>query len=120
MLYIMEQRGRAAPPSGDDGPDDGVVTPAAVGSRARDHLANERTYLAWVRTAAAVMALGLAIAGFGRSTTATSLAAGAILVVTGVAGVAYGTVRYRQVTADLDAGIFRTTGRSRSALVAST
>mmetsp|Transcript_70139 Transcript_70139/g.120456 ORF Transcript_70139/g.120456 Transcript_70139/m.120456 type:complete len:144 (+) Transcript_70139:622-1053(+) len=29
---------------------------------ARDHLANERTFLAWVRTAIAVAALGLAVA----------------------------------------------------------
>ena len=31
------------------------------GSTARDHLANERTLLAWVRTAVALLALGLAI-----------------------------------------------------------
>ena len=32
------------------------------GSRARDHLANERTFLAWLRTAATVMVLGLGVA----------------------------------------------------------
>jgi Domain of unknown function (DUF202) len=30
----------------------------------RDHLANERTYLAWLRTTASVIVLGLAIAKF--------------------------------------------------------
>lgn len=30
-------------------------------SRARDHMANERTHLAWLRTAANVMVVGLAI-----------------------------------------------------------
>ena len=35
------------------------------GNRARDHLANERTYLAWLRTAIGVLALGAAIARLG-------------------------------------------------------
>ncbi|CBN54906.1 MULTISPECIES: YidH family protein [Kamptonema] len=30
-------------------------------SRVRDHLANERTYLAWMRTAIALMGFGVAI-----------------------------------------------------------
>ena len=30
-----------------------------IGSVARDHLANERTFLAWVRTALAVIGLGV-------------------------------------------------------------
>lgn len=95
-------------------------TPSDRGSLARDHLANERTYLAWLRTAAAVMALGLAIAGFGSTTTVTSIVAGAILVVAGAVGVFYGTARYRQVTADLEAGRFRVGGRGQAAMVIST
>ena len=35
-----------------------------TGSTARDHLANERTLLAWVRTSIAMIALGIAIAKF--------------------------------------------------------
>lgn len=35
------------------------------GDTARDHLANERTLLAWLRTAVAVMALGFVVARFG-------------------------------------------------------
>jgi putative membrane protein len=38
-------------------------TPAP--SRARDHLANERTLLAWVRTSIAVIGLGFIVARFG-------------------------------------------------------
>ncbi len=34
------------------------------GSRARDHLANERTYLAWIRTALAVVTIGIAFHEF--------------------------------------------------------
>lgn len=93
--------------------------PSDLASQARDHLANERTYLAWLRTAIAVMALGLAIAGFASTTTVTSIVAGAILVVTGTVGVLYGTARYRQITADLIAGRFRVGGRSQAAVIAS-
>lgn len=38
---------------------------AQSGDLARDHLANERTLLAWLRTAVAVMALGFVVARFG-------------------------------------------------------
>lgn len=62
----------------------------------RDHLANERTFLAWLRTAANVMIVGLAIMKFGTGgdVTAASLAAGGILVVLGGVGVVYGLYRY--------------------------
>jgi uncharacterized membrane protein YidH (DUF202 family) len=45
---------------------DGDSIDENVGSRARDHLANERTYLAWVRTALGGIALGIALERFGR------------------------------------------------------
>jgi putative membrane protein len=64
----------------------------------RDHLANERTFLAWLRTAANVMIVGLAIAKFGTggSVTTASFTAGGILVVVGGLGVWYGLSRYNQ------------------------
>ena len=34
-------------------------------TRAREHLANERTLLAWIRTAIALMGLGFVVARFG-------------------------------------------------------
>ena len=86
---------------------------------ARDHLANERTYLAWLRTAAAVMALGLAVAGLAHRVSTPTAVAGGLLVVTGACGVAYGTVRYRRVTRALDSGNFVAGGRGPAALVAS-
>lgn len=86
---------------------------------ARDHLANERTYLAWLRTAAAVMALGLAVTGLVKEASALSAVAGVVLVLTGVAGVVYGTARYRQVTRELDSGVFVAGRRGRAALIAS-
>lgn len=86
---------------------------------ARDHLANERTYLAWLRTAAAVMALGLAVAGLAHKVTVASAIAGVILVATGAAGVGYGTVRYRRVTQELERGTYVVGARGRAAVTAS-
>jgi putative membrane protein len=86
---------------------------------ARDHLANERTYLAWLRTAAAVMALGLAVAGLAHRVSAPTAVAGVLLVITGACGVAYGTARYRRVTRELDSGRFVAGGRGPAALIAS-
>ena len=51
-------------------------------TRTRDLLANERTFLAWARTGAALMGLGVAIAKFGGQG-AQAIAAGTILVVVG-------------------------------------
>ncbi|WP_018636154.1 YidH family protein [Parafrankia elaeagni] len=89
-----------APAGGPGGP--------GAGSRARDHLANERTFLAWLRTSVNVMALGLAFAAFGDVTTAPSLAAGAILALLGGAGLWYATGRYRRVNREIDEGSFTT------------
>jgi inner membrane protein YidH len=68
-------------------------------SAVRDHLANERTQLAWLRTSANVVVVGLAVARFadGGDVTAASLVAGGVLILTGAVGVVYGTLRYRRV-----------------------
>jgi putative membrane protein len=71
-------------------------------SHTRDHLANERTYLAWLRTAANVMVLGLAIARLIGNGGTRSLAAGAILVTVGAAGLVYGALRYRRVNVEIE------------------
>jgi putative membrane protein len=74
-------------------------------SLVRDHLANERTFLAWLRTGAAGMSVGVGIARFveGGDDGHTVLA-GVILVVVGALGVAYGTVRYRRVARRIERG----------------
>src|SRR3954451_140227 len=66
----------------------------------RDHLANERTQLAWLRTSANVVVVGLAVARFadGGDVTAASLVAGGVLILTGAVGVVYGTLRTRRVS----------------------
>lgn len=72
----------------------------------RDHLANERTQLAWLRTGATVMVVGLGIARFGDAgeVTGASVAAGSGLVLAGAATIGYGTWRYRRLAAELSVG----------------
>jgi len=92
-------------------------------NRARDHLANERTFLAWVRTGAAIVVFGFAIGRFSialRQLTALeghplhrsgiSVWMGACSIVLGVLLVVAGLVRYRQTRTRLDQGSFQPAG----------
>jgi inner membrane protein YidH len=73
---------------------------------ARDHLANERTYLAWLRTAIGVMVLGLAVAKLVHGAGARADVAGGVLIAVGFVLLVYGTVHTRRVTAQIDARTF--------------
>ena len=92
-------------------------------SEVRDHLANERTQLAWLRTSANVVVVGLAVARFADSgkVTAASLVAGGVLILTGAVGVGYGTLRYRRAAEAIrrgdSAGISSSLGPSVAAVV---
>ncbi|GAF49742.1 YidH family protein [Rhodococcus wratislaviensis] len=77
-----------------------------TGSTARDHLANERTYLAWHRTGISVAALGVAVAKFAPHRGAHAVAAGLILIGAGLLVSAYGTVRYRVISRQIETGEF--------------
>ncbi|MEU4224002.1 DUF202 domain-containing protein [Nonomuraea sp. NPDC026600] len=79
---------------------------ANTGSRARDHLANERTYLAWLRTGISVAALGVAVAKFAPHRGVHAVVSGGILIFAGLLVSAYGTARYRSVGRQLEAGLF--------------
>jgi putative membrane protein len=84
-----------------------------------DHAANERTFLAWIRTAIAVMAFGFLVERFdlfllimGRSTgTPTSSVppsqvghiAGLILIVSGIAMIAIAALRFVLISRMIDA-----------------
>ena len=92
-------------------------------NRARDHLANERTFLAWVRTGAAIVVFGFAIGRFSIAmrqltalqghpvrTAGLSVWLGSGTIVAGVALVVAGLVRYRTTRAQLEAGTFEPAG----------
>jgi putative membrane protein len=87
-------------------------------SRARDHLANERTWLAWVRTALGLVALGAAVARFSPDQGARNDAAAALIVAIGLAALAFGTYRYRVMSDELEAGYFLTGSRGRTVVIA--
>ena len=89
------------------------------GSRARDHLANERTWLAWIRTGLNTIILGMAVARFLPVRNAYSAAAGILIAAVGAVCVIFGTIRYRTVSRELEHGFFLTGSRGRMAVVAS-
>lgn len=79
---------------------------ANEGSRARDHLANERTFLAWIRTGLALVVLGLAVGRFLTGENATRFGVALILVIGGIVVLCYGTFRYYQVMREINRGMF--------------
>ncbi len=92
-------------------------------NRARDHLANERTFLAWVRTSVAIVVFGFAIGrfaiamrqlaafqGHASKTTGLSVWMGMSSIVAGVVMVVAGLLRYRKTRAQLDQGEFEPAG----------
>lgn len=92
-------------------------------SKARDHLANERTFLAWVRTSVAIVVFGFAIGRFAialrqltalqghpSKTTGLSVWMGMISILAGVLMVIAGLARYRKTRELLDEGKFQPAG----------
>ncbi|MGE5333636.1 MAG: YidH family protein [Nitrososphaerota archaeon] len=88
-------------------------------SATRDLLANERTLLAWARTAVAIMGLGFVVARFGLLIrelanlgtrpvpSGLSTAFGVVLVICGMALLILSWLRYRLVTDDILHNRFR-------------
>jgi putative membrane protein len=92
-------------------------------NRARDHLANERTFLAWVRTSIAIVVFGFAIGrfaiamrqltafqGHASKTTGLSVWMGMSSILAGVLMAVAGLIRYRKTRAQLEAGEFEPAG----------
>ncbi len=92
-------------------------------NRARDHLANERTFLAWVRTGAAIVVFGFAIGRFAIAmrqltalqghpmrTAGVSVWMGSGAIGAGVMLVVAGLLRYRKTRTQLDVGTFEPAG----------
>jgi putative membrane protein len=89
----------------------------------RDHLANERTFLAWVRTGIAIVVFGFAIGRFsiavrefmqiqGHVSAGAGLSVwfGTIAIIGGVALTLAGLLRYRRTRAQLESGNFEPAG----------
>jgi putative membrane protein len=112
------RRARAGSVTDDgDGARRNAVGRADPDSRARTHLANERTFLAWLRTGLGLIVLGLAAAQFieidrglipgWRAVTDFS----AVLIVSGGAIALVGAVRYFRGRDEIEAARFRPAGR---------
>eukprot|EP00930_Biecheleria_cincta_P030064 TRINITY_DN20867_c0_g1_i1.p1 TRINITY_DN20867_c0_g1~~TRINITY_DN20867_c0_g1_i1.p1 ORF type:complete len:161 (-),score=26.10 TRINITY_DN20867_c0_g1_i1:65-514(-) len=76
-----------------------------TGSTARDHLANERTNLAWLRTALGMLGFGIAIIKLD-SHNMLALAVGAYFVMCGILVLVYSSMRYHNVMHALERGEF--------------
>jgi putative membrane protein len=92
-------------------------------ARVTDHLANERTFLAWVRTAIAVIIFGFAVGRFGLAlrqiaaaqgtrieTTGASLWFGSVSIALGVLTMIGATLRYRRTQHLIEAGEYQASG----------
>jgi putative membrane protein len=94
-------------------------------NRARDHLANERTFLAWVRTGIAAIIFGFAIGRFsialreflrisshGEGSVSPGVSAwfGVISIIGGVLLILAGLSRYKQAKVQIDSGTFDPAG----------
>lgn len=77
-----------------------------IGSSARDQLANERTFLAWIRTGLGLIGVGVVLAkGFDQGL--TTLIGGLLFIVWGAGIMIYAMVRYRHITTLLDQGEYQ-------------
>ena len=79
-------------------------------SRVSDHLANERTYLAWVRTSVALMGFGVLIARLraeGTPRTGHGVALGLLFAAAGIVTSLLATVHYFQVRHAIDTDDFQ-------------
>ncbi len=75
-------------------------------SEARDHLANERTFLAWVRTALAVIGLGVLLGKLVETDGLLAEFIGLAMVGFGAAMLVYSVIRFERVTTMLTLGRF--------------
>jgi putative membrane protein len=109
------------------------AAPGPESTRAREHLANERTLLAWMRTAVALMGLGFVVARFGlflrevsrqsggqAEPTGLASAIGACLVVASLTVAALGTLRFFRARSQIERGSYEPEVFAEVALVAVT
>lgn len=77
-----------------------------TGSTARDHLANERTFLAWIRTSLAIIGLGVLVGKLIETDGLTAEVIGIAMVGFGAAMLIYSISRYERTLALLNKGMF--------------
>jgi putative membrane protein len=68
----------------------------------REHAANERTFLAWVRTSIGVVGLGFLVARFDLRSEVSHVA-GPLLIVLGTAMIGVSAWRFRRTSKEIDA-----------------
>lgn len=78
-----------------------------TGNRARDHLANERSYMAWLRSCLGLAATGALLARTSVASARDKLAVLVSALLGGLLVLSFDTVRYYEVTRDLEQGMFR-------------
>jgi putative membrane protein len=83
-----------------------------TGNRARDHLANERTYMAWIRTTLGIAATGALFAKLADTSHTREVFAIVACGLVSLAVLTYGTIRYYEITHDLEEGRFRASRRA--------
>jgi putative membrane protein len=89
---------------------------------AGDHLANERTFLAWIRTSIGIMAFGFVVVKFSLFLKQISIilgkgivdqskgyssVAGIVLVIVGAIAAVLSYIRYKKTAKQLDAGYYK-------------
>jgi putative membrane protein len=95
-----------------DADESGSALPGSVDRSAatRDHLANERTLLAWQRTALALLGLGFIVDRFafeGRGTSVAGSILGLALIAIGALASVAGTIRFLRTERDIDQATYR-------------
>lgn len=114
--------GQGSTARGEQGGSQGSASQKASGNLARTQLANERTFLAWVRTAITSIALGLVAAQFlpehvSRTAAPLVRAVALALIVAGIFEAVAGRWRYDLNLRDARAGRFRPTSTTADVTV---
>ena len=78
------------------------------GTEAREHLANERTLLAWIRTGVSLISFGLVVERIGAQIGSAGISAafGVALAVLGFLALVMGTVQFLRSRREISAGTF--------------
>lgn len=81
------------------------------GARTMEHLANERTFLSWIRTGVAFIGVGFVVARFGGSLAGNipkgPLALGLATIGVGALLTLYAAMEYKGTATAIETGIFR-------------